>query len=523
MIPILFNGDAITFTSNGIGRLTDAISCEVKEERNGIFELEMVYPTNGVLYSELAVSKLIVVKPNKKQERQAFEIYEITKPINQKVRVYANHVSYRQSFVPVAPFSAQGITDALQGIKSNELEQSEFTFWTDIENVESTYNQTVPKSMRQCLGGTEGSILDVFSGSGAVEYEWDNFVTKVWSHRGEDNGVQLRYSKNITALEQSESIENTITGVLPTWTDPETGASVYGQIQYSSLASNYPIHRTVILDLSDKFDTAPIELELNAAGQNYISQSGIGIPNTNIKVSFVDLSQTDEYKELSVLEDVNLCDNVTVIYEPLNISYSAKVVSTVWDVLADKYIEIEVGAVKSTLSKTISDNIGDISELNITNNKLVSVTQKIDRDVGQISSTVLEIEGDLSEVDGKIQEQITAASTGIIQNAKEITLTAVNETVGAELNDVGERVGTLESYIEKVEVSVGVYGLRIRKNAEGSYVLITDEGMEIYVNNQKQAYATIEGFKASNFVVDDHWNIDTLDTNGYVLGFWRKA
>ena len=46
MIPILFDSDEENFTSNGIGRLSDAISCVVLEERNGRYELEMEYPSD---------------------------------------------------------------------------------------------------------------------------------------------------------------------------------------------------------------------------------------------------------------------------------------------------------------------------------------------------------------------------------------------------------------------------------------------------------------------------------------------
>ena len=63
MIPILFSPKSTQFNTNGIGRLSDAISCTVTEERNGIYELELEYPIVGAHASELVNSAIIVPKP----------------------------------------------------------------------------------------------------------------------------------------------------------------------------------------------------------------------------------------------------------------------------------------------------------------------------------------------------------------------------------------------------------------------------------------------------------------------------
>ena len=42
MIPILYAASETDFTTNGIGLLTDAVSCTVTEERNGAYELTLV-------------------------------------------------------------------------------------------------------------------------------------------------------------------------------------------------------------------------------------------------------------------------------------------------------------------------------------------------------------------------------------------------------------------------------------------------------------------------------------------------
>ena len=100
MIPILYEETEIEFKTNGIGRLVDAISCTVTEERNGEYELEMEYPESGKLFKELKHSRIIGAVPSEDAAIQGFEIYKISKPINGVITVDARHVSYRLSYVP---------------------------------------------------------------------------------------------------------------------------------------------------------------------------------------------------------------------------------------------------------------------------------------------------------------------------------------------------------------------------------------------------------------------------------------
>ena len=279
MIPRLLNANVTDFTQVGIP-LTDTEYCKVKEERNGVFELELRVATTTPYFEELEVGKIIVAKPNHDQGLQAFEIYEITRPILQRVTVRANHISYRTSFIPVKPFSCTGITETLNGIITNSMETNPFTFNTTITNEQSSYNQTAPASLRSRLGGTEGSVLDVFGG----EYKWDNFTINLLLHRGQDNGVELRVGKNISDLEQTANMENIVTGALPYWSNEDETEFFYGDVQYSSAVSEYDYKRTVVLDLSDQFETAPTSSQLNSAAVEYLSQTNLGIPNKNIKL-----------------------------------------------------------------------------------------------------------------------------------------------------------------------------------------------------------------------------------------------
>lgn len=348
MYPRLFPADATTFDTNGITTLADTISCTVTEERNGAFTLEMVVATTTPHFDQIQIGCLIVAKPNHNQSPQAFEIYEISKPIDQKVTLRANHISYRTSFIPVVPFTATGITDTIIGLNGNSQEYNPFIISTDITNESSTYTQTAPGSLRSRLGGTAGSMLDVFGG----EYLWDNWNISLRKNRGADNGVQLRLGKNILGLTQTLNFDRVITGALPVWSDGTN--TIYGEAQHSASAGNYAYARTIVLDLSDKYENQPTVAQLNSAANSYISNVNYATPSDNIKVSFIDLADTTEYKD-SPLERVNLCDTVTITYDVLGISYTAKVVKVVYDALTDRTIEAEVGQARKTLAQTIID------------------------------------------------------------------------------------------------------------------------------------------------------------------------
>lgn len=359
MNPILFDKNSTDFTTNGIGRISDAVSCVVTEEINGQYEMELRYPITGAHYSEIGINSIIMTKHEDSDDLQPFEVYRVTKPINGIVTVNAHHISYRLSKVVCMPFSvsvgANACNDTLQGLKSHAVgsDVNIFTFWTDVHTL-GTYNQTSPASLRQRLGGVEGSVLDQFGG----EYEFDKFAVKLHQMRGNQNtGYTLKYGKNITDIEQEEELSNVITGVVPYWTNTDRTETVTltEKVVYSQYANRYPYHLTVPIDLSDKWENKPTEATLRTAARAYVNKLSLGLPKVSISVSFVALWQTEEYKDIAPLERVSLGDAVMVYFEPLGIEAQARVMGVEYDVLAERYREIQIGSLRSTLARTLSD------------------------------------------------------------------------------------------------------------------------------------------------------------------------
>lgn len=361
MKPILFAPSATAFNTNGLGRL-NFISCTVTEERNGMYVLEGTIAEDDLHASVLEMNSIIVAKPNHSSANQAFRVHKIVKPMKGIYTISAQHISYQLSYIPTMPFTITAASGAcastLAALKSNAAESCPFTFWTDVTTVAS-YKQSAPASIRSRLGGVEGSVLDQFGG----EYEWDNYTVKLHAQRGvQTPNVTLRYGKNIIDLDQEKEINNTITGICPYWMDSEGGniVTLPEKTVDSSTASSYPFKRTIPYDMSPDWEEAPTENQLRTRAQAYVNASGIGIPKVSIKVSFVNLPDTEEYKDVAALQSVNLCDYVSVQFEKLGIYVAAKVVKTVYNVLTERYDSIEVGAIRSSLADTISDQNADI-------------------------------------------------------------------------------------------------------------------------------------------------------------------
>lgn len=357
MIPVLYASDETVFTSNGLGLLYDCIDASCIEERNGQYEISFTYPLNGLHFSEIEHSCFIKAVPSDGANPQLFRIYYSSKPINGKVQFKAEHVSYQQKHIPVEPYTATNAAEALTGIAEHARENCPFEFWTDNTNA-GDFSLEQPASARSIIGGMRGSILDVYGG----EYMFDNYLVRLYRQRGQDNGVTLRYGKNITDIKQEKNIAETITGVMPYWYGQnENQENVYvslpEKVIHSSTAANYPYQRTIVLDCSGEWQDPPTEAQLRGYAQSYITQTGIGIPKISIDVSFVALWQTEEYKDIANLERVRLCDTVTVEFEPLGISAKAKVVKTEYDILKERYKSIELGDARTNFAGQVKADI----------------------------------------------------------------------------------------------------------------------------------------------------------------------
>lgn len=391
MIPILYEKNETEFTSNGLGRLRDAISVKVVEERNSIYECDFEYPVDGANYDLIQVGRIIGVSHDESMsgrivhsrgiltdeendmltdeegvaftanrtievpeyDIQPFDIVSFTRPIDGIVTFHCVHISYRQSYMTVTGSNINSLADAFT-LLSNAEPDNPFTYETD-KTTSTGYLASadgVPKTVRSILGGVEGSILDAYGG----EYEWDRFRVVLHSERGTHRDFSIRYGVNMLDYNEEYDSSGTYMSCVPYWTDGTT--TIVGDRQDSSGSTITNRGECVPLDVSDKFESRPTKAQVEAMGLSVMNAKNPMIPTQNIHVEFVRLQDLG-YEGLENLLECKLCDTIDVVFPFYNTVGQFKIVKTVWDVLANRYESMELGDLSVTLAEALGISNGN--------------------------------------------------------------------------------------------------------------------------------------------------------------------
>lgn len=334
----LFEATATSFDTQGLG-VINPISCIVTEELNGQYELEMGVPITDRHYNDIAVQRIVVCKSNPYEPAEPFRIYQVSRPIGGVCTVNAAHLSYDLSRYADVPFTASNITQAMQFLKSKTTETCPFTFQTD-KSVSTSYTVSTPSSVRSLLGGSAGSILDVYGG----EWKFSGYSCYLYTHRGQDRGATIRYGKNLTDLKQDENCAKVYSKLYPFYADADGNVV---EITGKTLDINQNGNGTLVYDMTGYFAEKPTPAELQTAAQNYIDSNNLSVPVVNLSVKFV---QSDLAREI-----IFLGDTLKVEFPKLGVSTTAKVIRTAYNAMVDRYEDIEVGDVRQTFAQTISE------------------------------------------------------------------------------------------------------------------------------------------------------------------------
>lgn len=357
MIPILYEKTETAFTSNGLGRLSDCIRCIVTEGRNDIYEAEFDYPVTGAHFDDIQIGRIVACTHDEQGDIQPFDIYAKSEPINGVVTFRAHHISYRLNEITVKPFTAGSCVEALSKIDSQSVTTNPFTFWTN-KSVTATFMSETPRKARAMLGGEGNSILDVY---GTGEYEFDKFDVKFYLHRGQDTNVSIRYGKNLVDFNNDEDASDVYTAIVPYWLGNETvgeeSVTVLVTLPEWFLTSGHTVTsgREVIvpMDLSGEFSEKPSVSDLRTRAQSRLASSDGWLPNQAVTINFVQLWQTEEYKDYAPLQRLKLCDTCGVFVPMYNMSLRAKVIKVVYNVLLDRYDSMDLGDKPTTYTAVI--------------------------------------------------------------------------------------------------------------------------------------------------------------------------
>lgn len=366
MIPKLFDFTELAFTSNGIGRLTDIISCKVTETRNGDCLLEAEYPKNGIRADSICELRYIGAPYDDTGRVQPFVIYKVKQDIK-TMKIYAKHVGMincglyingqMQSELTVKQRFAQ-FKNAIIGysyldngtrVYNYPEHASVLTFYTDIEDPIQT-NIKTPVRLRDYIQGVDGSIADEI-GYGEVRY--DRWKVEFLAERGQNSGVVYRHGVNIGNITGETSSAETYTGAVmySTYDNNLQYKPYFWMGNDQSPVRILPNYKLIDLTAKMKQDTV-FETKANAQNNTEKKKKPWNV-STNITLSGYELSKVAEYAGRLPSRHIGLCDTVKVIYEPLGVSTDVKVVKLVWDVIKEQYTSMSFGTIKKTLNSTL--------------------------------------------------------------------------------------------------------------------------------------------------------------------------
>ena len=363
----IFDKFETEFNSNGLQILDDSIiDPEVYEVVNGIYSLTFKYP---IFYTKYLEKENIITSPTPKNGDQPFRIAKVNKELGY-YNVTAYHLFYDLSdnLIEDIFIVDNGGRNAIDKISEGSQYKHPFKMYSDIDTVNNC--RIVRYNVVQAL--LDSSQDNTFISRWGGEIERDNYNITMHKRLGTNRGTQIRYKKNLIGYEADIDYTQVATRIMPKGYD---GLLLPEKYIDSENIDYYPHPKIRIVEYGDikaikedeenpSNDEEAVPLEeayrlLREAAKREFSENHIDIPHANYKVDFVELSSTEEYKNIQVLEKVYLGDTVTVIHEEENLNITARVISYKFDPLTKKYNEIEIG----NYQKSFTDIVGKIKDL----------------------------------------------------------------------------------------------------------------------------------------------------------------
>lgn len=530
MRPILFEKNTTDFSTNGKGRLSEATSCIVTEERNGVYDLEIIYPVDGKHYDELCSGACIGVIHDDNKDVQGFDIYARSAPFEGHVTFYAHHVSYRLRNIILQPFTATSCADAISKIVSSSANVNIFTFETD-KDVDGSFTLDHPESVRAVLCGQEGSFLDRY---GKGDYEFDNFHVKLWTNRGANRGVSVKYGKNLIGGNQEINSDNLFNAIAPYWKKENED----GTITTVFLDGIY-VHRDTVtnpipvsMDFSSEFESAPTQDQLRTRAIKYLDDNEPWAPSENVKLDYSELWGGDK--------KILLCDKITASYPDLGLdAVQQKVIKLVYDAIGERVTSVELGKPYKTYAEEISDNTASqLNTLRHTVNSKVS-TNGVEEVVLTSASIQTRIDGIVSAA---IAEYATTTDLETLRRTLTSEFAQLSNEVGIRFTSTESRVSTLETKTEQEFNTISTFfkftpstqqiqgGLYIGESVNEVKIKIAPDGVYYYTCEDEDvseetalSYYKYNIFVAGNtiqigaYAAPVHWQFKTLPNGDLAL------
>ena len=324
--------------------LKNFLKCEITEALNGVYELNFEYPLESDDSHLLENGKIL--KVDNYDGKQLFRIIQLQKELD-IIKGYALHITYDLLGNFIEDIFIQGMNGAraLHEVLTRSTDEHNFIGTSDIQYLHNS--RLVRKNtLEAIMGDKDNSLLSRWGG----ELYRDNFRINWLNKIGNDKGVSIRYAKNLTGFEYKVDLSGLVTHFIPKGFD---GLLLPEKYVVSPLANNYkPIVKRKVLELEDVVSKKVSPTQENAVDHeqalallkekaNKAFENGADKPEITCTVSFVDLSQTKEYKRFKTLEKIYLGDTVEVEYKGIKVK--TRCVGYSYDCLQDHYLNVQLG------------------------------------------------------------------------------------------------------------------------------------------------------------------------------------
>ena len=356
----LFNSTDTLFSSNG-DKIIIPTKAKVHKEDNGSFYLDL--ETSLDYINDIVQGNLLVA--NTPQGDQAFRISNVT-ATRKKITAKCYHVFYDSEnyLIQDSYVVDKNCNDALDYLNSSTSDTSPFTTLSDITSINSF--RCVRKSLYEAIQ----TILERWGG----HLVRDNFTIKIMSSIGQDNGVTIRYGKNLKSITCESNWDNVVTKLMPVGKDGillnalDSTQDVY---VYAGLTYSIPFTKTVSFEQNINQEDYETEEEYQQALIDDLKQQADDYVNTNC------YPQTNYTLKANVEKITDIGDVIEVDDERLGITLLTNVISYDYDCILGKYTELEFGNFTQKLSNlmsTISNN---------TQNAITEANQDLQITLGQ--------------------------------------------------------------------------------------------------------------------------------------------
>ncbi|KAF2505860.1 phage tail spike protein [Enterococcus faecalis] len=358
LIPVIFKPGEKDFTTNGLGRLIDATRCEITEEANGKYELEMDYPAISRFSDYFENGYQIKAKPNDLEEYHIFEIKQTFKDtFTNSIVIYAQSRTYKlgNRQVRLVTVDNRNGSEAMKLIEQNMDEPCDIKLHSDINTASSTIFEA--RNVLNCIAGEQGSLLQYWGG----EIKREPFKLSLLRRRGRDNVGTVRYGKDLKGLTIKFDWQSIVTKVLP-FAELQSGADgtsqrIYGNAVKSEYITKYPDVYAQYVQFTEDQGVKDLSSLNKVAGKYFTTlYPGSDKPKVSIELEIEKLTDSEEAKEFAKMRNYNLFDTFTVYHNFYDIDIQTKVTGIVYDALAEKTIKITAGDIQVAFYKQQSQD-----------------------------------------------------------------------------------------------------------------------------------------------------------------------